>query len=794
MAYDDYEDKSFKIDENYFKVVIPDLDPGKTIPIQLRWQYEDKTYGAWSASKDLEVPELKRPESTNVTAVWVGTNLKITWDKPSNLANGFLITLTNGGTTAYFTKSVDKANTQQSFILSLEENKANFGGIFRTSFTGFLKTIYIDNSTTGVEFSTPSYADAVCSLSIDPTSWSTVSVANGFTVAWTINSVSYPTYQYTEVWMSDSESGTYTKEYSGIGPATIKVATFATNYIKLKHFSISGCSTAFSATKTVAAYDPVVTDTSPPSNDFTLGTTTVTDDANGLFSFDKKVLFTWTENSSSDTAGYRIRFRIAGSGGPYTYMSVPGKASTSTYLYGLKGGQTYEIGVSTYDSYDNTNETQWRTYPNIVAPASTSLLPDVAITAGDMKLGYGIGGNNAQKGLYLGPENYWYIQGNTTASSAARVSIGGSTDSLVWDGSQLTATGRINANSGTFTGTVNIGSSSVNGQLNLYAGSNKFEIGRLKDISGNWTNDIGIQGTNAGSQYFQLDTANGVTVNKGSIAGWSITSTTISKNQTALNSDGSITAGSSGQFTVTTAGGLTATSADITGVIKATSGKIGNTTTGWNINGSQIESYGYPVGTSQLVLNSATGTISGGKITGVKIEGGQVSVSDTFASSGLFTANDSGLAEGSDRDANGSQNTVGSGAFTPTLTLAGGRLSATTPSGTGILQLSGELYTEILSGGTQSAMFSSDKSSMQFSTGLYLGDPNKSSQTNVQSTGYDRVPWISIDASLRLRKGAPLLYPGGTAGAYVRNIYIKQSSASTISATTGNIGDIFITY
>lgn len=781
MAYDDFEDKSFKIDENYFKVVIPDLDPGKTVPIQLRWQYADKTYGGWSTSLNLNVPEIKRPESTNVTAVWVGTSLKITWNKPSNLANGFLITLTNGGTTAYFTKSVDKANTEQSFVLSLEENKANFGSIFRTSFTGVIKTIYIDNSTTGVAFSTPTYADAVCSLTIDPTSWTMVPVANGFTVAWTINSVSYPTYQYTEVWVSDAEAGTYTKEYSGVGPGTVKVATFATNYVKIKHFSMSGCSTAFSTTKTVAAYDPLPNDRQAPVNTFSLGTTTVTDDPNGLFSFDKKVLFTWTENADDDTAGYVVRFRINGSTGPYTYMSVPGKEKTSAYLYGLKGGQTYEIGVSTFDIYGNTNETEWRTYTPIVAPASTSLLPDVAITAGDMKLGYGIGGNNAQKGLYLGPENYWYIQGNTTVSSAARLSIGGTDDKLIWDGQNLSATGTINARGGTFTGVVNIGTSTVNGQLNLYAGANKFEIGRLKDSNGNWLNQIGIQGTNAGSQYFQLDTENGVTVNKGSIAGWSITSTTISKNQTALNSDGSITAGSSGQFTVTAAGGLTATSADITGVIKATSGKIGNTTTGWNINGSQIESYGFPAGTAQLILNSATGTITGGSITGAKI-----TVTNAVVSGGLFTASDSGLAESSDSQADGSTGTSGSGTSTPVLTLANGIISSD-----GILQLSGSSYTEILSGGTQSAMFSSTNSSLKFTTGLYLGNPNQSTQTAIQNHS---TPYISIDARVRLRKGAPLFYPSGSAGAYVRNIYIKASNATTISSTTGNIGDIFITY
>ncbi len=598
MAYEDYEDKSFKIDDNYFKVVIPDLDPGKDVPIQIRWQYADKTYGGWSNSKTLNVPEISRPEVSSVTTEWVGTSLKITWQKTSELANGYQIYLTNGLTTASWTRSVDKTQATQTFILSFEENKANFGGIFRTSFTGFLKSTYIDNTTDGVAFSTAAYTDAVCALSILNTDWSLVSIANGFTVAWTVNSVSYPTYQYTEVWISDAEAGTYTKEYSGVGPATIKVATLATNYVKIKHFSASGCSTSFSNVRTVSAYDPISFDATPPNNTFTLGTATVTDDSNGLFTFDKKVLFTWTENADTDTAGYRIRFRIAGSGDPYTYMSVPGKTKTSTYLYGLKGGQTYEIGVSTFDIYGNTNETQWQTYPNIVAPASTSLVPDAAITAGDMKLGYGIGGSNTQKGLYIAPDNYWYVQGNTNVSSAARLSVGGTSDKLVWDGTNLTITGTVYANAGRFTGSIDVGSSTVAGQLRVYAGSNKFEVGKLTNTSGQYIEEFGIQGTNSSGKLFQLDTINGIVTNKGTIGGWTINETTITKNQTSLGSDGSITAGSSGQFQVTTAGALTATNATILGSVKATGGGFGtfdssfNIVKGWTIGAATLTSTG----------------------------------------------------------------------------------------------------------------------------------------------------------------------------------------------------------
>jgi hypothetical protein len=108
------------------------------------------------------------------------------------------------------------------------------------------------------------------------------------------------------------------------------------------------------------------------------------------------------------------------------------------------------------------------------------------------------------------------------------------------------------------------------------------------------------------------------------------------------------------------------------------------------------------------------------------------------------------------------------------------RLESTTSSG----------YTEILAGGTQSAMFSNTKSSLKFTEGLYLGNSTNSvGGTSTVPSG----PYVTVDARMRLRKGAPLLYPGGTAGAYVRNIYIK-STTSAPATTTGHVGDIFITY
>jgi len=644
-----YEDLNSQTrDGDYFKVVIADLDPSTDYLLRFGWVFSDKEKGTSPLSNVFRFRTIDavKQEVANVVATWEGTTLKVTWDKTSTLAKGYQIYLTNSGTTRSWTNSIDAANTQQVWKLSKEENRANFGGIFKTSFTGFLKTTYLDGTTDGVAFTVPEYQDAICSLSIGENDWSLFQSIDGFTATWKVNSVDYPTYKYTEVWVEDPVTLVFTREYSGIGPAAVTLYSLAEHNVKIKHFSESGCSTSFSANKKVKAFDSLENDTEPPVNTFNLGTATVSDDSNGLFSFDKKVLFTWTENADQDTAGYVVRFRINGSTGPYTYMSVPGKSKTSAYLYGLKGGQTYEIGVSTYDIYGTTNETEWRTYNPIVAPLSTELEPDVAITAGDMKLGYGIGDEDTNKGLYLGPDNYWYIQGNTTISSAARVSIGGETDKLIWDGQNLETTGTINARSGTFTGTINIGTSTVNGQLNLYAGENKFEIGRLKNPQGQWLNEIGIQGTDATGQLFQIDTLNGVRVFKGSIGGWTIVSDRIYKNYTSLNSDGSITAGSSGQFEVDSAGALTATGATIMGTVRANEGGFGtfnagltDIAKGWKIDAAKLVSTGYSTGITKVELDGETGSIKGANIFGSVLylnNTGATTGTDYISSGGSF--------------------------------------------------------------------------------------------------------------------------------------------------------------
>jgi len=79
-------------DKNYFKIVITDLNPGETYPIQFRWQYEDKTYSDWSASKSFttasEVP-LNEPQFLSGDLSADGATLVIKWSGFDSSGNAY---------------------------------------------------------------------------------------------------------------------------------------------------------------------------------------------------------------------------------------------------------------------------------------------------------------------------------------------------------------------------------------------------------------------------------------------------------------------------------------------------------------------------------------------------------------------------------------------------------------------------------------------------------------------------------------------------------------------------------
>lgn len=470
-----------------------------------------------------------------------------------------------------------------------------------------------------------------------------------------------------------------------------------------------------------------------------------------------------------------------------------------------------------------------------------------------------INSNTGNKGLYFDESNYWYlnasnsarlkvggsnsnylywdgatfaVDGNITArqgtfSGNVSIASGGSLYSgtltpqgalsgagyilnnlgLTFNSATTNGITTINASTGLFTtssaniGGWNVGSSSVNKTSN--AGTVTLDSSNAQIIvsSSSYTAGIATPDTNAATD----------------IIFWAGGARNTNANF-YVRADGTVVMKSAvitGYASATDVAGLAKT--DMSNVTTIDGGKI---TTGIIRNSTQAgPSDGSDYSTSGMAVNLNNGTItakqfridSGGNafflgtlsagislsspsITGGTIGAATITVSNQITSSGLTAYSDSGLDGDSDANSDGSNAGSGSLTLTPTLTLSNGKLSSDTMLRLESTNSNG--YTEILAGGTQSAIFSRTKSSLIFTEGLYLGDISKSSTSAVQATGIGntaRVPWISIDASLRLRKGAPLFYPGGSSGAYVRNIYIKNTTSNP-SSTTGNVGDIMITY
>lgn len=624
-------------DGDYWDVVIPDLDCNTDYALQAAWIYSDKALGTseFSDRFNFRTPAPSRICPSNVAATWdAKAGLNVSWTKNDQRVKNYVVNLQAGGYTRSYLIPATGTSLNYSWVLTRENNIFQFGGVFRTAFTLFsIQSIYGDGSSDQCPVTVEPFVDQVCTHTISTASWNVISQSNGILVSWQDSGTSYGTYRETRVYVSETPSPyNWELRYTGIGPASITLDTLATVYVKLNHLSYSDCESLNSDIKEGKAYDPIVFDDLPPENNFDLGSTTVEEDSNGLFNFDKKILFTWTQNTDTSTSGYRIRYKTA-SDANYTYMSVPGRGTLSTYLYGLKAGQTYQIAVTTYDVYGNDNS-GYKQYPDIVIPANTSLKTDVAITAGDMKLGYGIGGSNSNKGLYIAPENYWYVTGNTSVSSAARFKVGGTNDWLLWNGTNLEITGKINANAGAFTGSVDIGTALVDGQLRVTTSSGKFEIGKLTNVSGEKIG-IGIQGTNSAGKLFQLDTESGIIANKGTIAGWTIDDTSINKAgnigffATTTPGDVAIWAGGSRtvspNFSVTYAGKLVARDAVLKGMVQTGEAYFGtlipDATTatgykldqGWKVDGADIKSTNT---SSEIRLNGLQGSIIGGNIVG----------------------------------------------------------------------------------------------------------------------------------------------------------------------------------
>jgi|LauGreDrversion4_2_1035121.scaffolds.fasta_scaffold11920_2 hypothetical protein len=559
------------------------------------------------------------------SAGWSGNDLVISATVSTD-AKKFIIRLTNGSNTAYFTRFPGVAGSSQSITLTQDDLYNSFGQHF-TSFSGlFVSADALDNRDSGTPFTVATKTNPLASTT--PT-FTLTPITNGYTATWTLPASA----SYAKVYESSTSwgSGNPTESdlvFSGQSPAIIKKTTYTTRYVKIKYVTVDGFNSLWSAEDTVTPVDSISADTNPPNAPSTNLTATPSIDNTGVMGFNGVINLSWAAVSDSSLRGYRIRFRpVTTPASEYSYVDAP--SGTSYRLGGLAVGATYEIGIASYDEFNNTT-LSYSSFTNQLISGTPAMSNYITAGAAGFQFGSGIkdktGSQNASaQGVYLSNSNYWYL----TSSNSAQFKIGGPTNNYVeWNGTKLTVDGDLGVAGGTtIGGNIAMGTSGASIYQGTLTGGNLTSDGFILNSSG-----LSIK---KGTVNLRLDTTDGgIYAQYGQIAGWTIDSAKIerltSSKYTGISSSGSYafyagatasgnTGGdSSASFWVKpdgsakatditiTGGSLTvgassieastgkfiSTDAEITGKITASTGQIGNL---------KIDSGALYIGTSPLV-------------------------------------------------------------------------------------------------------------------------------------------------------------------------------------------------
>jgi hypothetical protein len=554
--------------------------------------------------------------ASGISAVWSGNNISITATVSAD-SKKFIIRLTNGSTVGFFTKFPSTAGTSQTILITEQELYNTLGSYF-TSFTGlFISADALDNRDTGTAFSVAQKTNPL--LGVVPT-FDLTAITNGYTATWILPSgAAYAkVYERATSWGGSSPIGGELV-FSGQSPAIVKKTVYTTRYVKIEYLSTDGFTSSFSTEQTVTPIDAIAADVNAPNAPATISATAGTDNT-GTVGFNGFVNISWSAVSDATLRGYRIRFRPYKASAPfenYSHVDSPG-TGTSYRLGSLALGTVYEVGIASYDEFNNTSSVYTALSPNITVSGSPFIGTNVSTTGyfeagvsgtdtGTFKFGYGV--DTGKRGLVLNASNYWYID----SAQSALFKIGGSANNFVsWNGTKLSIDGDLGVAGGT-----NIG-----GNISMGASGASIFQGTL--TSGALTSDGFLLNSSGlvikkNSVQLRLDTSDGgIYAERGLIAGWTIDSSKIerltSSQYSGISSSGTYSfyagatasgnsAGDSGAAFwvkpdgtakatgITIAGGslsvgnttiaastgkLTATDADLSGKITASTGKIGN--------------------------------------------------------------------------------------------------------------------------------------------------------------------------------------------------------------------------
>jgi len=552
--------------------------------------------------------------ASSVVAIWSGNNILITATVDAD-SKKFIIKLTNGVNDGFFTKFPSTSGTSQSILITQSELFNTFGEYY-TSFTGlFISADSFDNRDSGASFVVGTKTNPL--LNIVP-SFTLTGITNGYTATWTLP----PGASYAKVYESGTSWGAGDPSesdlvFSGSSPAIIKKTVYTQRFVKIRFVTDDGFTSSWSAQQTVTPIDAIAADVNAPNAPATISATAGTD-STGTVGFNGFVNISWGAVSDSTLRGYRIRFRPYKALAPfenYSYVDSPGTGTTYR-LAGLALGTTYEVGIASYDEFNNTSSAYTALSPNIQVAGAPFIGTNVSTTGyfeagvsgtdtGTFKFGYGV--DTGKRGLVLNASNYWYID----SAQSALFKIGGASNNFVsWNGTKLSIDGDLGVAGGTtIGGNISMGASGASIFQGTLNGS-----GNL-DSDGFLLNSSGLV-IKKGSVQLRLDTLDGgIYAQYGQIAGWTIDSSKLERGSagtyTGISSSGTyaIWAGSdvsagnaTANFSVTPAGAVIAknititggsltvgassiaastgklisTDAEITGKITASTGKIGN--------------------------------------------------------------------------------------------------------------------------------------------------------------------------------------------------------------------------
>ena len=285
------------------------------------------------------------------------------------------------------------------------------------------------------------------------------------------------------------------------------------------------------------ATDPIVVDTVGPDNVTSVNSSDSGIDTSGYLGFNAYANISWPAVTGGGIRGYRIRFSNDNNA-TYSYVDSPGTGTTYK-LAGLAIGSTYKIAVATYDEYNNTSSS-YVSGPDVTVNGTPSV--SNFITGGPFQFGVGVGSVSTNKGLYFDASNYWYVN----ATNSARLKVGGALSNyLLWDGSTFAVDGNITARGGVFSGNIFMSSAGAS----IYNGTIDATTGNLTG-NGFALNSTGLKVANGVNSVTIAAATGTITANAGSIGGWNLSGTTLSKNNIILDSTGQIQVGSTANQSV----------------------------------------------------------------------------------------------------------------------------------------------------------------------------------------------------------------------------------------------------